>query len=95
MYSGMKGMMSWDVMDVGLYNDNGRTPSGYTAMDKYTAGWLEPTVIDGPATGLRLNPLSESNELTSSFAALTTVSFSPSKTASSQVGTVAWAAMGS
>ncbi len=62
MYSGMKGMMSWDVMDVGLYNDNGRTPSGYTAMDKYTAGWLEPTVIDGPATGLRLNPLSESNE---------------------------------
>lgn len=61
-YSGMQGMLTWDVMDVGLYNDDSRTPAGYTAMDKYTVGWLEPVVLDKPATGLTLNPLSETNE---------------------------------
>lgn len=61
-YSGMTGMLNWDVMDLGLYNDDSRTPAGYTAMDKFTVGWLEPVVLDAPAEGLALRPLSECNE---------------------------------
>lgn len=61
-YSGMAGMLTWDVMCNGLYNDDSRTPAGYTAMDKYTVGWLEPVVLDAPAANLTLNPLSESDE---------------------------------
>lgn len=61
-YSGMQGMLTWDVMCNGLYNDDSKTPAGYTAMDKYTVGWLEPVVLSEPAKDLTLNPLSESNE---------------------------------
>ena len=61
-YSGMPGMLNWDIMDVGLYNDDSRTPAGYTAMDKYTVGWLEPVVLDSPAKDVELRPMSEANE---------------------------------
>ena len=61
-YSGMAGMVTWDVMCKGLYNDDSKTPAGYTAMDKYTVGWLEPVVLDAPAMNLTLKPFSESNE---------------------------------
>ncbi|MBR1484220.1 MAG: M6 family metalloprotease domain-containing protein [Prevotella sp.] len=56
------GMMAWDIMDKGLYNDDTRTPAGYTAMDRYTVGWLTPTVLDQPALGVALTPLGTSNE---------------------------------
>lgn len=61
-YSGMQGMLTWDVMCNGLYNDDSKTPAGYTAMDKYTIGWLDPVVLSEPTKDLTLNPLSESNE---------------------------------
>lgn len=61
-YSGMPGMLNWDIMDIGLYNGDSRTPAGYTAMDRYTVGWIEPTVLDAPATDVELRPLSEANE---------------------------------
>lgn len=61
-YSGMAGMVTWDVMCKGLYNDDSKTPAGYTAMDKYTVGWLEPVVLDAPAMNLTLKTFSESNE---------------------------------
>ncbi len=56
------GMGNWDIMDIGEYNDESRTPAGYTAMDKYTVGWLEPETISGEATGLTLEALSASNK---------------------------------
>lgn len=59
MYSGLPGMLNWDIMDKGLYNDDGMTPAGYTAMDKYTVGWLEPEILETPVSGCRLRPLSE------------------------------------
>lgn len=40
----------WSVLDSGPYNNDGRTPPGYGAFERYALGWLEPTVIDGPAT---------------------------------------------
>lgn len=61
LYSGAPGLGYWDVMDVGSYNNNGRTPSGYTAMDKYTLGWLEPTVLESDQE-VTLNAISTSNE---------------------------------
>ncbi len=50
------GMSYWDLMDSGCYNDNGRSPAGYTAYERWWAGWLEPVelksgqqIVDMPA----------------------------------------------
>lgn len=32
----------WHIMDDGLYNNNGKTPPGYTVYDKYYLGWVTP-----------------------------------------------------
>ena len=56
------GMSDWDVMDHGCYNNASRTPSGYTAMDKYTVGWLTPKLLETPTKDVRLNDLATSNE---------------------------------
>jgi len=60
--SGGYGMGHFDLMDVGPYNGDGRLPAGYTAMDRYTLGWLEPEVLEESATGLQLEPLIGSNK---------------------------------
>ena len=41
------GMNVWDLMDYGCYNgdDNGHCPSGYTAYERWFAGWLTPTEL--------------------------------------------------
>ena len=62
MYSGCNGMMHWDIMDVGIYNDASRTPSGFTAMDRYSLGWLQPTVLHQAVTDFELEALSSSNQ---------------------------------
>ena len=41
-YSGGQGMSSWDLMDGGCYNDNGFRPAGYTAYERWVAGWKTP-----------------------------------------------------
>lgn len=56
------GMSDWDIMDHGTYLNEGRTPAGYTAMDKYSVGWIEPVVIKDAAEGLTLRALSESKD---------------------------------
>jgi len=52
------GMNAWDLMDAGCYNGstNGNSPCGYTAYERWFAGWLQPTeltsscqVVDMPA----------------------------------------------
>lgn len=52
------GMSSWDLMDNGCYNGqvNGAAPCGYTAYERWYAGWLEPVelkssqqIVDMPA----------------------------------------------
>ena len=32
----------WHIMDDGSYNNNGKTPPGYTIYDKYYLGWITP-----------------------------------------------------
>lgn len=61
-YSGAHGMAHFDIMDMGTYNDNQVTPSGYTAMDKYTLGWLEPEVLDETAKGVTLESFADTNK---------------------------------
>lgn len=40
-YEGHFGMSDWDLMDYGGYNDDGFTPAGYTAYEKWIAGWID------------------------------------------------------
>lgn len=41
------GMGVWSLMDHGCYNGslNGRSPSGYTAYERWECGWLEPVEL--------------------------------------------------
>lgn len=52
-YSGGIGMDSYDVMCGGSYNGpegKGEVPAGYTAYERWCAGWLTPTELKDPAT---------------------------------------------
>ncbi len=59
---GGHGMGHYDIMDVGTYNDNLRTPPGYTAFEKFSLGWMKPTVLEQSASDIELMPFDESNE---------------------------------
>lgn len=51
-YSGAFGMSYWDVMDSGSYcgpSGYGEVPSGYSAYERWMAGWLTPTTISDDA----------------------------------------------
>lgn len=50
----------WSVMDYGPYNNNGRTPPSYSIFERNAMGWLDPTVLNGPAT-IRLEAIDQSN----------------------------------
>lgn len=60
--SGGHGMSHYDIMDIGTYNDNQVTPSGYTAMDKWTLGWLTPTVLETARKDVRLEPFDSTHQ---------------------------------
>lgn len=59
---GGHGMCHYDIMDIGTYNDKQVTPSGYTAMDKYTLGWLDPIVLDAPRKDVTLRPFDATHD---------------------------------
>lgn len=59
---GGHGMSHYDIMDIGTYNDNQVTPSGYTAMDKYTLGWIEPIVLEEVGNDITLEPFENSHQ---------------------------------
>ena len=60
--TGGYGMGHFDMMCYGPYNGDMRVPSGYTAMDKYTLGWLTPRVLDAPEKDVVLHDLVSSDE---------------------------------
>ena len=39
----------WDIMDFGLYNNDGRTPPAYSSYERYFMGWLTPEILNLPA----------------------------------------------
>lgn len=48
---------AWSVLDYGPYNNDGRTPPLYSIYERYSLGWIEPAVIDGPAN-IKLDEIS-------------------------------------
>ena len=55
-------LASWDIMDIGCYNNDSHTPPSYSAFERYCMRWLEYTDIDRPATGLPLQHIAASNQ---------------------------------
>ncbi len=56
-YSGAFGMSYWDVMNSGSHSGptgNGEVPYGYSAYERWIAGWLEPTEITETTLNLEL-----------------------------------------
>lgn len=51
----------WSLMASGSYLNNGRTPCGYSAFERYAIGWATPKVID-ESGDYNLPPLAASNE---------------------------------
>lgn len=51
----------WDVMDYGSFNNEGRTPAGYSAYERFFMGWVEPILLNEPLNGV-LRELSASGD---------------------------------
>ena len=60
-YNGQRnyGMCVWDVMDQGAYLGDGMVPCNYTAFERIYAGWVEPIVLDSPASVERMQAVSD------------------------------------
>lgn len=62
-YSGKNfSMETWDIMDHGNYNNDARTPAGYSALERYHLGWMELEVLTEPQNNLTLEALNTSNK---------------------------------
>lgn len=61
-YSGLYGMGTWDLMCQGNYNGNGFTPAGYTAYEKYAAGWITPIELKENTSVSGMKPLAEGGD---------------------------------
>lgn len=40
---------SWDILDYGPYNNNGKTPPAYSAYERFFMGWLTPIILNTDA----------------------------------------------
>ena len=49
-YTGAFTPGEWSVLDYGPYNNDGCTPPNYSVYERYSLGWIEPLVINGPVT---------------------------------------------
>jgi M6 family metalloprotease-like protein len=61
-YSGGQGMADWDLMDSGSYNGGGYLPAGYTAYERWMAGWMEPIELTTTQTVEGMKALQEGGE---------------------------------
>ncbi len=52
---------TWDIMCSGSYNGNGCQPPSYTAFERFSVGWLNPTVLSEAGQYL-LEPLTTHNQ---------------------------------
>lgn len=55
-------MSYWDVMSAGNYNDDSRTPAGFTSYERMYAGWLEPVEINSLTYVNEMKPLATTPE---------------------------------
>lgn len=61
-YTSLYGMGTWDLMCQGNYNGNGFTPAGYTAYEKYAAGWITPIELKENTSVSGMKPLAEGGD---------------------------------
>ena len=61
-YNGFYGMGTWDLMCSGSYNGNLFVPAGYTAYEKWVAGWIEPVVLDASANYSDIKPVADGGD---------------------------------
>lgn len=55
-------MDAWSLMDYGCYNDDGFTPVGYSAFEKYSLGWISLEAPEKPKF-YTLQPLNTGNDM--------------------------------
>ena len=55
-------MLDWDVMCQGSYNNQGRTPAGFTAYERMFCGWLTPVELNKKTTVTGMQPLAAKPE---------------------------------
>ncbi len=56
-YTGAYTPGEWNIMDQGSYNNNGRTPPGYSSFERYALGWIEPVDMRGVKADVTLEPI--------------------------------------
>lgn len=56
------GMGNWDVMDNGAYNNDSKTPAGYTSYERIFAGWMEPSELSTMTRIEDMKPLADTPE---------------------------------
>ncbi|MBO7139025.1 MAG: M6 family metalloprotease domain-containing protein [Prevotella sp.] len=56
------GTKYWDIMGLGVHNNNGYTPAGYTGYDKMALGWQEPVVLEKSGHIAGIKPMSEGGD---------------------------------
>lgn len=61
-YNGFYGMGSWDLMCQGSYNGNQFVPAGYTAYEKWVAGWIDPVVLHDHANYSDIKPVADGGD---------------------------------
>ena len=61
-YGDSYGMSFWDLMDSGSYNNNGCTPAGYSAYERWMAGWLKPRELTHQEEITDMAPLTSAPE---------------------------------
>ena len=55
-------MANWDVMCAGNYNDDSRTPAGFTSYERMYAGWLQPVELNTQTYVNAMKPLATDAE---------------------------------
>lgn len=63
--SGGLGMQSWDLLDSGSYNGpngDGEIPAGFSAYERWVAGWLTPVEVVPGTEVLDMKPLADEPE---------------------------------
>lgn len=61
-YSGEDNLQQYDLMSAGGRNNNGRTPVGYSAYERWFSGWLTPTEISSETRITNMRPLHQHPE---------------------------------
>lgn len=61
-YSGGWGMDVWDLMSGGSYNGDGYVPCGYTAYERWMAGWMDPIELSTTQSVTGMKALEDGGE---------------------------------